>query len=145
MPKNATIPRETITTWQCDNFRRKSDNAGTRSSNISGTRIDCEVIRPLRVPLLPSGPPHNILAIFLVPPPYNGRLDFGEQRQNAKKHVKCHNQNIKWLMQWMLVFLVLLLAAPALLWLPFHRLTERGIWDPEETFHGMRNITAHAS
>ncbi|KAJ7017977.1 hypothetical protein C8F04DRAFT_1199658 [Mycena alexandri] len=98
MPKNATIPRETVTTWQRDNFRRKSDNAGTRSSNISGTRIDCEVIRPLRVPLLPSGPPHNILAIFLVPPPYNGRLDFGEQRRNAKKHVKCHNQNVKWLM-----------------------------------------------
>ncbi|KAJ7026512.1 hypothetical protein C8F04DRAFT_1190458 [Mycena alexandri] len=76
MPRNATIPRETVTTWQRDNFRRKSDNAGTRSSNISGTRIDCEVIRPLRVPLLPSGPPHNILAIVLVPPPYNGRLDF---------------------------------------------------------------------
>ncbi|KAJ7016116.1 hypothetical protein C8F04DRAFT_1203230 [Mycena alexandri] len=40
--KNATIPRKTVTTWQRDNFRRKSDNAGTRSANISGTRIDGE-------------------------------------------------------------------------------------------------------
>ncbi|KAJ7715956.1 acetyl-CoA synthetase-like protein [Mycena metata] len=26
------------------------------------------------------------------------RLDFGEQRRNAKKHVKRHNKNVKWLM-----------------------------------------------
>ncbi|KAJ7742635.1 hypothetical protein B0H16DRAFT_1464073 [Mycena metata] len=43
-------------------------------------------------------PPHNILDTYLLPPSYKTQVNFGEQRRNAKKHVKCHNQNVKWLM-----------------------------------------------
>ncbi|KAJ7026397.1 hypothetical protein C8F04DRAFT_1190596 [Mycena alexandri] len=44
-------------------------------------------------------PPHNILDTYLVPPSYKPQINFGEQCRNAKKHVKCHNKNVKWLMQ----------------------------------------------
>ncbi|KAJ7021182.1 hypothetical protein C8F04DRAFT_1195785 [Mycena alexandri] len=77
MPKNATIPRETVTTWQRNNFWRKSHNAGTRSSDITETRNDCNTISPLRASLLPSRPVCNISAIDLVPPPYQTQFNLG--------------------------------------------------------------------
>ncbi|KAF8189547.1 hypothetical protein K438DRAFT_1936026 [Mycena galopus ATCC 62051] len=90
---------QNVTTDNPNNFRPKSHtDTGTSSADINRIVNYRTGFGPPKGPPPSPQPSYIVLAALLVYSAYGIRINFGEQRENPKKHVKRHNQNVKWLM-----------------------------------------------